>query len=447
MLSRLTERKSLSPALIIMGGFILISLLGAGLLATPWVTQSQEGTPFLDAWFTAVSAVCVTGNVTVNTLDHWNIWGWTVILCLIEVGGLGFMTLWVTIYVFMGKRVDLRAQQVVLESLNISDLSQVHALLSYILRFAMTAQGIGAFLLAWAWVPEHGWGMGLYHAVFHSVSAFCNAGFDLFGESLVGYQDHPLVVLTITALIVIGGLGFIVCRDLLAYPKNHQLLWHSKIVLSATGFLLLGGTLLFAWTEHGTGLLDRYPAGIRWMNYLFLAVTPRTAGYATIDYTHLSHAGILLTLILMFIGASSGSTGGGLKTTTVVVLIVQAFSGVRSRGAMIFKRGISREAMVKAVFMFTAGMLLISLASFILLSTEQIPAGFGLEYILMEVVSCFSTVGLSLGLSANLTAIGKVVLIVMMLIGRIGLLTVFWAINLSRTPSKVKHPLGNLMIG
>ncbi|MGX7108957.1 TrkH family potassium uptake protein [Facklamia miroungae] len=427
--------------------FVLISFIGGLLLATPLASQSGQWTKLIDAWFTAVSAVCVTGNVTVNTTEHWNYIGRTIILILIEIGGLGFMTLWVTLFIYMGKQINLRLHKVLLESLNISDISEVRDLLRYIIQFSLIVQISGAVILGIDFIPRFGWLKGIYYSVFHSISAFCNAGFDLLGDSLVGFQDNPLVLITCIVLIIIGGLGFIVWRDLLTFNRNQKLLWHTKIVLMITIVLLIGGTILFAITEQDSVLFQNQSGLMKGINYLFLAVTPRTAGYSNIDYTLLSPAGIFLTIVLMFIGASSGSTGGGIKTTTLATLLIFSSSAIHRKGRIIFKRAIPDGAILKAVFILISGMVLITFATMILLITETIPPGFGIEYIVVEVVSCFSTVGLSMGLTPNLTPIGKTVLMFMMLIGRIGLLTVFWSANMGRKPSKIKYPQGNLMIG
>lgn len=448
MLKKLYDKGQALPAAgFIILTFVIISLVGGFLLSLPLASNSGSTTPFIDAWFTAVSAVCVTGQITLNTMEHWNYFGRTVIITLIEVGGLGFMTLWVTVFLFLGRRIDLKAHKVLLEALNISDISQIHSLLYYILRFSFAVQAIGALLLGLDFIPRLGWAKGLYFAVFHSISAFCNAGFDLFGNSMIEFQDNPLVLLTIASLIVVGGLGFIVWRDLLTYFKNRQLLWHTKIVVTMTTILIVGGTLLFMITEGQSGLFDQQPFLTRLVNYLFLSVTPRTAGYANIDYQWLTPAGIFVTLLLMFIGASSGSTGGGIKTTTLATVLIQAISGIRRRGPELFKRTIPQEAITKSIYIMTSGIVIITLATFILLITETIPPGYGIEYILMDVFSCFSTVGLTMGLTPHLTFIGKVVLIVLMLIGRIGLLTVFWSSTINRKPSKITLPDGHLMIG
>ncbi|MGF3227297.1 TrkH family potassium uptake protein [Facklamia sp. P12932] len=437
----------ISAPIYIVLTFVVISFIGGILLATPLASRSGEWTKLIDAWFTAVSAVCVTGNVTVNTTDHWNYFGRTIILVLIEIGGLGFMTLWVTVFIYMGKQINLRLHKVLLESLNISDISEVRNLLSYIIQFSLIVQIIGAALLGIDFIPRFGWLKGTYYAIFHSVSAFCNAGFDLLGDSMIGFQDNPLVLLTCMGLIIIGGLGFIVWRDLLTFYRNRKLLWHTKIVLTTTAILLLLGTVLFALTEQPSPLFKDQPFFIRLVNYLFLAVTPRTAGFSNVDYTALSSAGIFLTIVLMFLGASSGSTGGGVKTTTLASLLIFSSSAIRRRGSVIFKRTIPEGAILKAIFILISGLSLITFVTMILLITETIPPGFGIEYVVVEVVSCFSTVGLSMGLTPNLTGVGKTVLIFMMFIGRIGLLTIFWSASMGRKPSKIKYPHGNLMIG
>lgn len=437
----------LTPPQKILIGYLTLSLVGAWLLTLPISSKSGVSTNFLDALFTAVSAICVTGQTTLNTSEHWSYFGSTVILTLIEIGGLGFMTLWLLLFWLTGKKLNLRQQKVMQESLNLEDTSKIVPLTLYIVSFAIFIQFCGSLILSLDFIPRFGWAKGIYFSVFHSISAFCNAGFDLFGNSLMDFQNNPLVLLTISSLIFIGGLGFIVWQDLLSFYKNRKLLIHTKIVLVTTSFLLILSLLLYFLAESSRGTFEQLTWWERIANYLFLAVTPRTAGYANVDYIHLSQASIFLTLILMFIGATSASTGGGIKVTTLATVLLYMLRTFQGKKVVIYHRTIPQSLIAKSIFIIGAAIILIIVATFTLSITETIPEGSGIEYILMEVISCIGTVGLSLGLTPNLTSIGKLVLIILMYIGRIGLITFFWSFGGHDSRSKVDYPEERILIG
>ncbi|EFR30562.1 TrkH family potassium uptake protein [Eremococcus coleocola] len=440
-------RQTVSPPRFIL--YILTSLIVGGslLLTLPIMTNSGQWTPLLDALFTATSALCVTGQVTLNTMEHWNYLGRTVIIILIEIGGLGFMTLWTSLFIVLGRRVDMNQFKIMQESLNVESISDIVPVTRYIVYFSLAVQFIGATLLSIDFIPRLGLAKGIYYSLFHAISAYCNAGFDLFGDSMIGFQDNPLVLTVIMLLIISGGLGFIVWRDLLTYRRNRRLLIHTKIVLILTATLLIGGTILFILAQWGTHPFGKQAWYTSLLNYLFLSVTPRTAGYANIDYSLLKPASIFLTMILMFIGGASGSTAGGMKITTVFVIGLYAVRSLQRQDISIFKRSISAEIVNKAVFMLISGVLVIATGSFILLMTETIPPGFGIEYLLMETFSCFGTVGLTMGMTPFLTGFGKFTLIVMMLIGRMGLLTFFWSFAPKSIEKNIHYPKTNILVG
>ncbi|QIK69739.1 Trk family potassium uptake protein [Erysipelothrix sp. HDW6C] len=430
-------------------GFALTILVGASLLTLPIATNSGESTNFLDALFVATSAVCVTGQTTVNTAAHWNYFGRTVIISLIEIGGLGFMSIIVYFFVFLGKKMTLRQRMLLQETVGTENAVDAQRMIRYIVRFALFVQTLGAGILALDFIPRYGTLKGIYFSFFHSISAFNNAGFDLFGNSLEGFVTNPLVILTIGGLIFFGGLGFIVWRDLLTYRKNKRLLIHTRITLITTCSILIVSFLLF-WiseTKHGTFAGLSTPDQIT--NVLFLAITPRTAGYANVNYAFLSPMGIFLTLLLMFIGASSGSTGGGAKVTTFATLFLYLRGQLTDTQPNFKGRAIGVDKIVKAIMILIIGLGMVTVASMILFVTETIPPQFGIEYILMEVFSCFGTVGLTMGLTPDLTAIGKVVLIIVMFAGRIGLLTFFLSLGNhpeSREPH-IRYPEANILVG
>lgn len=444
-MSKLTNNFSIPQ--IIISAYASLILLGGILLSMPISSADGTWTSFIDALFTATSATAVTGQVTLNTAEHWNYFGKTIIITLIEIGGLGFMTIWVVFYNYLVGRPNLKARQAVSESLSLSGGDKLQVKISSILRIALSIQSIGALLLSFVFIPDFGVIKGIYYSVFHSISAFCNAGFDIIGNSLVSYQDNAYILLVIAGLIMSGGLGFIVWEDILNYRRTRKIRNYSRIILITTISLWAGGTILFGLIEGANGTFDHLPLGGRIVNYFFLSVTPRTAGFANIDYANLDQGSIFLTILLMFIGASSGSTGGGIKVTTLIVILVVLYRSMHNDTNHIFKRSISSDTIRRAFFLFGAGIIISTVAAFILLNTETIPGGYGIEYILLEVISCISTVGLTMGLTPNLTTIGKFVLILLMLIGRVGLLTFLWSFAGKKHKSRIKYADMNILVG
>lgn len=444
-MSKLTDNFSIPQ--IIISTYASLILLGGILLSMPISSADGTWTSFIDALFTATSATAVTGQVTLNTAEHWNYFGKTIIITLIEIGGLGFMTIWVVFYNYLVGRPNLKARQAVSESLSLSGGDKLQVKISSILRIALSIQAIGALLLSFVFIPDFGVIKGIYYSVFHSISAFCNAGFDIIGNSLVSYQDNTYILLVIAGLVMSGGLGFIVWEDILNYRRTRKIRNYSRIILITTISLWAGGTILFGLIEGANGTFDHLPLGGRIVNYFFLSVTPRTAGFANIDYANLDQGSIFLTILLMFIGASSGSTGGGIKVTTLIVILVVLYRSMHNDTNHIFKRSISSDTVRRAFFVFGAGIIISTVAAFILLNTETIPDGYGIEYILIEVISCISTVGLTMGLTPNLTTIGKFVLILLMLIGRVGLLTFLWSFAGKKPKSRIKYADMNILVG
>lgn len=439
--------KNLSVPQTILLGFATVILLGTGLLMLPISQQPGVETTFVDALFTATSAVCVTGQITLNTLTHWSYFGKTVIISLIEIGGLGFTSLVVMGFALLGRKSSIKNDLVLLESLNIDSMAESKQLMFYVIRFALTTQGLGALLLSVDFIPRLGWAKGIYYSLFHSISAFCNAGFDLFGDSLIGFRDNTYVVLVIAFLIFSGSFGFIVWRDVLTYFKNKRLLLHTKVVLMMVGIILISSILLIAFIGEQNPYFADLSVTDRIANYIFLAITPRTAGYTTVDYAQVGLPLVMITIILMFIGASSGSTGGGLKITTLFVLGLYFIRTFQGKEMTAFRRSIPTEYVRRALLLLIGSITLITVASLLLTITETIPEGFGLEYILMEVVSCFATVGLTMGLTPDLTTFGKLLLILVMFIGRVGILTFMWAFGDTKKESGIHLPEGKIMIG
>ena len=432
---------------IVVAGFLGLLILGGTLLMLPIASQSGEVTPFWDAFFTATSALCVTGQVTVNTASHWSYFGKTVIITLIEIGGLGFMTLVVHFFFWTRKKLNIRQQKVVQESLNLDDISEAKSIVRYVLSFSIFIQLLGAAVLAVDLLPRYGILKGIYFSLFHSISAFCNAGFDLFGPSLWEFQQNPLILITIASLIAIGGFGFIVWRDLLTYKKNKRLLLHTKLVVITTAIILLVSFVLLWITERRNGTFAHLNLFDQIINTIFLAVTPRTAGYSNIDYNKVSLAGVFITYALMFIGGSSGSTAGGIKITTIAVLFLVLIGNFKGEEPNFKKRAIGENRVKKATNLLILAVILISTATLLLLVSQTLPPGFGLESVLMEVFSCFGTVGLTMGLTEHLNWFGKFVLMLLMFIGRVGSLTVFFSFGQHDKESHIHYPQGSILIG
>lgn len=448
---KIQERRRFSAVQLLALGFFLLILVGGSLLSLPIFSRSGEFTNYLDSLFTATSAVCVTGLTTLNTAEHWNEWGQLLIMVLIELGGLGFMTMPVLMYFILRRKISLHTRMLLQEALNLDEMSGAIRLMLYIIKFAATIQIIGALLLSIQFVPEFGWRKGIFFGIFHSVSSFCNAGFDLLGDSLVPYQKNPFVLLVVSGLIIAGGFGFIVWRDVLGYRKNRLLSLHTKLALWVTGILLAGGMLLFFITENnavslttGTNFFERLA------NTFFMAVTPRTAGYYSIDYMQMTNAGLIVTMFLMYIGGTSGSTAGGLKTTTFGVLCIQIMSIFKGRSRAEFQERTIRSAVVfRAFTLFFLTFFLCVAAIIILTITENIPETSGVEYVAFEVFSAFGTVGLTMGLTPDLTVVGKLIIMLLMYIGRVGIYTVGFSLmtKANQQEAKFKYPEESIMIG
>lgn len=445
-MDKLLQKMSI-PQIIVLAYASLI-MVGGLLLSLPISSANGEWTAFIDALFTATSATAVTGQVTLNTAAHWNYLGKTIIITLIEIGGLGFMTIWIIFYYYLvGQRPNLKQRQMVSESLSLSGGDSLSLKIWTIIRIALSIQLIGAILLSVVFIPDYGLAEGIYFSFFHSISAFCNAGFDIIGDSLIVYNDNSFILLVIASLIMSGGLGFIVWEDLFNFRKKRVLRNYTKIVLTTTITLWLVGMLLFGLMEGRNGTFSHLSLGDQLANYLFLSVTPRTAGYASIDYATLSPGSLFLTNILMFIGASSGSTGGGIKVTTLVVIFVVIYRSMYMQPVRLLNRAISPDTIRRSFFILSSGIMIAGVATFILLNTETIPEGFGVEYVLIEVFSCLGTVGLTMGLTPDLTLLGKMVLILLMLIGRVGVLTFLWSLAGNKRESRIHYVEMNLLVG
>lgn len=436
------------PVQILVIGFALVILTGAILLTLPIASNEGIRTPFVDALFTSTSAVCVTGLVTLDTGTYWSYFGKTVIIILIQIGGLGFMSFATLISLLIGKKITFKERLVMQEAMNTFSLQGLVKLARYVLIFTFTVEGIGALILSTVFIPEYGLAKGIYFSIFHSISAFCNAGFDLIGQfrSLTPYAENPTIILTIAALIVVGGLGFAVWYEIFNYRKVRRITLHSKFVIVVTAILIIGGTILMYIFEYNNpATMEPMSFKGKLLSSLFASITPRTAGYNSISTTDMTPAGRFLTIILMFIGGSPGSTAGGIKTATAGILIMTVISIIKGRGETeVFERRISKDTIYKSLAIAIIGITLVTTVTMILSITE---VGASLEYIIYEATSAFGTVGLTLGLTTKLSIIGKIIISFTMYCGRLGPLTIALALSRNHSNNTIRYPEDKILVG
>lgn len=439
----------LSQTQVISLGFFIIITIGTLLLMLPFSSSDGKATPFLDCVFTATSASCVTGLVTVDTFTHWSLFGKLVILAMIQIGGLGFMTIATFFFLLINRRLGLRGREILSESISSIQLGGILGLAKRIIAVTAVVEVTGAVLLSLRFCPQFGFWRGAFMGVFHSVSAFCNAGFDLLGGftqygSFVPYYSDVLVNIVLMLLIVIGGLGFLVWDDVLRHGirlKKYRL--HSKIVLAATAALLLGGALILFFTEKNAACAGMN-AGERVLTALFGSVTARTAGFNTMDIASMSDGGKLTTIVLMFIGGSPGSTAGGIKTTTVFTLLIYAYSYIRGKRSFgIFGRRLEEGALDKAAAVFFVNLLLMLTATVLIVSIDAIP----LTDTLFETSSAVATVGMTTGITRSLSSASRVIIIVLMFCGRVGSLSFAGALAAKRDSARISDPVEKIIIG
>lgn len=445
---KLNKNSKLNPMQILSLGFLIVILIGGLLLSLPISSTSGEKTNFIDALFTSTSAVCVTGLITVDTGTHWNTFGQIVIMCLIEIGGLGFMSFTTLIAILLGKKITLRERLILQNAMNTFNIQGVVKMVKYILIFTISIELIGATIFATQFIPEYGVAKGIFYSIFHSISAFCNAGFDIIGNgvSLVTHNTNVVVILTATILIVVGGLGFAVWIELYTAKRLKRMSLHSKIVLIVTGVLIIcGAALMLLFEYNNPNTIGEMTLGNKVLNSLFAAVTPRTAGFNSISTSGMSSPGKFLTMILMFIGGSPGSTAGGIKTTTIGVIVVTVICVIKRReDSEAFAKKISKDLVYKAFTLIFIGSALVIVATFILSFTE---AGASFTDILYETISAFGTAGLTLGITPTLSGIGKILIMIMMYIGRVGPLTVVLSLTKEKIKNGIKYPEGKILIG
>ncbi len=443
------KRMKITYTKVITIGFALLILLGTFLLMLPISSRSREWTSFTNALFTSTSATCVTGLVVYDTFSHWSIFGQLTLITLIQIGGLGFMTI-ITMFSFLLKRrIGLRERRLLMESAGSTELRGVLRMIRKILYGTFITEAVGALLLSVRFVPEMGLLRGIYNAVFHSVSAFCNAGFDLMGRyepfsSLTLFYDDIYVNLIICGLIIIGGVGFIVWNDIFNFRQNvHKYSLHSKIVLVTTGVLLLVGTVLFYIFERD-GVLASMPEHKRWLVSFFQSVTSRTAGFNTADLSGISHSTLVIFCILMFIGGSPGSTAGGVKTTTFAILVFSAVASARrSNYITVFKKRLEEKSARQASAVVVTYVLALAAAIMVMCAVEP----FSLTSIVFEAVSAMGTVGVTMGITSELSVVSRYIVIILMYAGRIGGLTLMLTLAEKRKQVAVKRPAEQVLIG
>ncbi len=444
--------KRLSSAQMILIGFLLIIFVGSVLLSLPICSATGIAVPYIDALFTATSATCVTGLVTLPTVSTWSIFGQVVILILIQIGGLGVITIAAGIMVMLGKRIGIDNRILIQDAFNLNSMSGIVKFIKKVIMGTFIIEGIGALLYMTVFVPAFG-AQGIWISVFNSVSAFCNAGIDIISEnSLCAYTLNPVINLTTTALILLGGIGFVVWWDVVSVLKNKKrrrykfLSLHSKLAITTTAFLVIIGTVLFLIFEYNNPMtMQPLSLAGKIEASFFQSVTTRTAGFATVPQENLTNASSVVSLLLMFIGGSPVGTAGGIKTVTFLVLFATAISVIRNKRTVdVFNRQLSEKTIKKAIAIFATS-LTVTVISTILLSAVS-DANF-LD-ILYETVSATATVGLTRNFTATLNTLGKIIITATMYFGRVGPISLAIAFNMKKASENIiANPVEEINVG
>jgi trk system potassium uptake protein TrkH len=447
--------RSLGPERTLILSFLIIILIGTFLLSLPYAARAKSAS-FIDALFTATSAVCVTGLIVVDTGSFYSQFGQVVILILIQVGGLGIMTFSVFFYLLLGRSIGFRDRRIIQDTFSQSPIRNISVLLKSVFLYTIVIECVGALFLLIGWRDHFPPMTALYFSLFHAISAFCNAGFSLFADSFVGFQGNILLNISVTSLIILGGIGFIVLREMaegrLRGNPPLRISLHSKVVLTTTAALIVLGTCFIFFIERDNSLL-KFPLGEQILISYFQSVTSRTAGFNTIPMVGLSNATLFILIVLMFIGASPGSCGGGIKTTNLATLLSLAVNRYKGRDrANLFKRTIPHETVARSISIILASGLAVVIITICLLITQMgdishtESRGLFLEY-LFETVSAFGTVGLSMGVTDTLDSVGKLIIIVMMLLGRLGPLTLAFAMAQRTRTREFQYAEENIIVG
>lgn len=435
----------LNPPAVLAVGFLSLIIIGTILLNLPIASKSGESIGLIDALFTASSAVCVTGLIVVNTAEHWSLFGQVIIIILIQMGGLGIMTMATSVALIMGKKIRLKERLIIKEQLNQETMGGLVKLTKYVIAVTLAIEMIGAFLLSFKFIPIYGIVKGIWYSVFHSISAFCNAGFDILGNSIAPFVGDVWINMIISVLIILGGLGFAVYIDVYNKRKFKDLNLHSKFVLSITGILLLVGTVLLFLIEYDNVFtLKELSLQDKVLASFFQSTITRTAGFNSIDISAIKDTSAFLMIMLMFIGGSPGSTAGGIKTTTFGTLILTTISTVKGdKDVGVFNRRIGDDVINKSLAIIIIGLTWILVVSFILTITEK--AAF-LD-VVFETTSAFATVGVTRGITPSLSIVGKLLITLTMYIGRVGALTMAFALGHRRKTKSFREAEGHIIVG
>lgn len=436
----------LYPAHILILGFWALIFIGTALFMIPAATKDRHHLSLVDALFEATSAVCVTGLAVVDTGTTFTLFGQIVLLALIQVGGWGFMTSGVLMFIAMGKRIGFRQRMLLQESMNTFSLKGIIQLLKRVIVITLSVEAVGAVILAFRWSQDMSVGKAIYYGIFHSISAFNNAGFGLEPDSLMKWVGDPVVNLVITGLFIIGGIGFFVIADLLEKKKFTKVSLHTKIVVTFTLLLNVVSTLLiFALEFNNPETLGSLSTSEKWWAAYFQGVVTRTAGFNSIDTSQMTLSSLVLMMGLMFIGAAPGSTGGGIKVTTFAVLILTLAAVISNKEEInLFRRRIPSSLVFRSLAIAVSGMIFIFLIFFLLTITER---GAEMHLIAFETVSAFGTVGMSAGLTPDLSHWGKILITIMMFIGRVGPLTMAFALAIRTKKANLRYAEEKILIG
>lgn len=439
-------RWKLTPYQILSLSFAWLILAGAFLLMTPLASATGQSLSFVDALFTSTSAVCVTGLSIVDTGVYFSRFGQIVLILLIQAGGLGIMTMATLMALLMRKKIQLRERLIMQEALNQLTFAGIVRLTKYVIQVTLAIEFTGGTILAVRWYPEYGL-EGIYFGYWHAISSFCNAGFDLFGgyQGLTGHVEDVTVNLSVSVMVILGGIGFAVLADLWENKKFAACSLHTKVVLATSGFLIvIGAIVVFLLEYDNPNTLGGLSLKGKLLGSYFQAVTPRSAGYHTLNTADLQGATQFFLIILMFIGASPASTGGGVKTTTFAVLSAAIWALIRGKNdAELFQRRISQNIIYKSFAVVFIAAALVIFVTMLLSVSEDLP----FLALLFEVVSAFGTVGLSMGITASLSDWGKVLIAITMFAGRVGPVTLALALALRTKKSPVQYPEGKITIG
>lgn len=437
----------LNPAHILIVGFLALILIGTLLFMLPIATRDRHHLSFIDALFEATSAVCVTGLAVVDTGTTFTLFGQIVLLLLIQLGGWGFMTSSILMFLVFGKKIGLRERLLLKESINSFSLQGLIKLVKKIILITLVTELIGALVLAIRWSYEMPWQKAIYYGIFHSISAFNNAGFGLEPDNLSKWVGDPAVNIMITILFITGGIGFTVILDIFEKKSLKKLSLHTKLVLSSTLFLNIVSSFVILGLEYNnSSTLGSLSFGDKLWAAYFQGVVPRTAGFNTVDIGQLTISSQLYMIGLMFIGASSGSTGGGIKITTALLLLFSIWAVIKNKEEIhLWKRRIPKDLVTRSMSIATTGILFIFIILFVLTITEK---GAAFSKILFETVSAFGTVGLSANFTSELTPIGRVCIVIMMFIGRLGPLTMaFSLVTMASKDNKIRYAEEKILIG